>query len=317
MPEAAENKERVVLSGNLEDVAGGPLASEEMLRLCEDYEGHVIRANVSRTTDGTDRKVVRPTITEVNGASAIEICDVLHKVAWAHCNKTGERSRYCCNLYVEEDGKVRSSPVRAYFWLSPEDENTETRRPAQETGKAVGPSLEYVHGLEEMNLRSLDRLSRAAARTLARDEQTQRLAFNAIELINNTKLAEGANAVALEDARARHARNDKILGGIVSIFPQIAEKYLKLGAANTGAPAQDGDGPLGAAKPGDRVRAFLTGEELERFKEAITEEKWEEFEACADIAEARKLLATLPSECAKKIVDAIGEEKIYEMSSWR
>lgn len=310
-PEAEKTKERIVLSAKVDEVVGGPLPAEEILRAAEDYEGHYIRANISATTDGTDRKVVRPTITEVNGASAIEMTDVLFAIAWADCNKKGKKSRYCANFFIEEGGKIRTSPIRAYFWLSPDDLDGEPANDTPVPRKTTGPSLEYVHGLEETNLRTLDRLSRASYYSMRHREQSEDISLRALVTMSNTKLAEGRNAVDLADSQARHSRNDKILTGVVSIFPALAQKYLGVGDK------ADEPAKLSAASPPDRLKAFLTGEELERFIKAIGDEKWKAFQEVEDIEAARKLLATLPSECAQKIVDAIGEEKIFEISSWQ
>ena len=304
MAEAAEKTVPMQLSGKFSSLESCPLTREELVEGCCEYDGDIVKAGVSISENGGASRIrVRPTIKEVGDSSALAVADQLNEIAWADCMKHGKKRRYVTDLVVREDGLVLSQPIRIYFTLEPEVDHVE------ESTRTDTPSLEYVRGLEQINLRNTDRLSRMSCRVMAQEESRHKLAWAAVTRAHQATLAEGQVKIATIEAQGRNTRNDKLLDGAISMLPALAARYL---------PGVETPAALTSEKtPFERVRDLVSEEQFEKMKTALGDELVEKFEACKTIEAARELLAGLPADKQHAMADAIGDDNIFAMAAWK
>lgn len=304
----AQTKASISLSGDLETCEGAPEPDGELSLLVEDYFEVTARANIAITQDGTNRKVIKPTVTTIEpGASCEELIDLLHEIAWSHCSKAGTKTRYCAQLFTQEEGKTRLVVKRAYFTLSPDG--------AETVGDVPRTDAEYIQSLQRFSITCLDRQSRSYHRGQLREQETRQLAYDSLVEMRHAITMQKDTNVEQTIAQGQEQRKTALFESISGLLPAIARRHL---FEEKPANGEKKDPPLKLSeqKPMDRLRDYLTGAELAALEAAVPSNVWAELVASDTMADAKKLITQSSEETAVAIFAAVPEGKLAEIAGW-
>ncbi len=303
MTEAVATAAPLTLSGKFEPLDDCPLTCVELLEGVDQYENEIHAAKLATSEKGgAVRHRIRPIIKDCEGASGLEIADQLWQIAYANCMKAGKATRYCAELTIREGDGLRSTPVRIYFDVKPDNEDVEREEIA-----ANGPSWEYVRGLEMLVLTLTERSSRVAMRQAMLEDKRIGMIYSSITQMQQMKLAESRGQTELVEAQGRNRRKDKLFDGVVGLLPKLVDRFV---------PDAKKAIPVTTDKPHARLAKLVTTEQLEAFAAALGPVAFAKFEDAADIPSAREVLAALDLETQAAILDAIGRDNVLEIATW-
>lgn len=302
MSENASQAKAIVLSAKFTECEGAPLPGEDLLLGMETYEGDIVRVAVALSEKGgAKRKRIRPTLKVTPDASAVEIADQVHAIAWADVCERGETSRYVAELTVTSgDG---TDDQRVYFTLRPNADVTELSAADSRTD---GPSLEYVRGLEQLVVQLSSANGRVAIRQSLNEAKRLGIAWDSIDRQAAIEVARGRVSNEALALAGSDGRKDKMLDGAISLLPMLAARVM-------GSPQAAADAP----PPWERLTGLLDAKQLDAFAAAIGDVFTTELKAAKTIEDARVVLVKLDDETQTALLGAIGPDNVLTIASWK